>query len=71
MLTKSTQWQTVLEHLQTGNTVSNYEAFRMWNITRLGAVIEQIRKRGYCVTTTMEKSDNGNRYGRYRLGGAE
>lgn len=69
---KSTQNQTILEHLFEYNTITNMEAYDKYGITRLAARIAELRKAGYVITTTQKSGKNryGNNvvYAEYRLG---
>jgi hypothetical protein len=37
----------VLTHLKQGNTITSYEAFTNWGITRISAVIHLLKSEGY------------------------
>lgn len=55
---KMTQEQRVLRHLQEYGTITSFEAFREYGITRLSAVIYLLRKRGHNITSTNTKCVN-------------
>lgn len=58
---KGAQTKRVLEYLQSGKTLTSKQAFDKWGITRLSAIIFNLRKNGYDISMT---TDNGfNRYG--------
>ena len=61
----------VLEHLQNYGTIESMQAINLYGATRLSAIVFDLRKRGYDITTNMiEGTDrNGNdcRYARYIL----
>lgn len=62
-----TQKDTVLKHLKRYTTITPLEAFHVYGIYRLAAVIEQLRKAGLDITTKMKTAPNGSRYAEYRL----
>lgn len=41
----------VLEYLQDGNSLTNFQAFKLFGTTRLGAIIYDLRKMGYKIKT--------------------
>lgn len=61
-----TQKDTVLKHLKRYTTITPLEAFHVYGIYRLAAVIEQLRKAGLDITTKMKTAPNGSRYAEYR-----
>lgn len=70
----SGQKRRVLDYMQEFGSISSLEAFRDLGVTRLSAVIFDLRDMGYAIDT--EREHTVNRYGekrsyaRYRLGGA-
>lgn len=66
-----TKVEKVLEHLQSGKTISSMEAFELYGATRLSAIIFDLKERGHDIETVMV--DGHDRYGakvrfaRYRL----
>ena len=68
------QKKRVLDHLHMHGTITSMEAFRLYGITRLAAVVFDLRKLGYDIVT-MDVTEH-NRYGepttfaRYYLKGA-
>jgi hypothetical protein len=64
-----TQIRTVREWLEAGNTITSYEAFIKWKITRLSAVIHTlIHTYGVRISGEMELNNTTNkRYKRYKL----
>jgi len=66
-----TQTQAVLDILKSGDSISSLEAFQEFGITRLSAIIFNLRKKGYVITSDNIKTTN--RFGgtvtfsRYRL----
>ena len=72
---KSSQNQTILEHLFEYNTITSMEAYDKYGITRLAARIAELRKAGWFITTTQKSGKNryGNNvvYAEYRLGKGE
>jgi len=67
------QYQQVLEHLEKGYSISQLEATNEYGILRLGAIIFELRKAGYSISTEIiyKKNKNGNttHYAVYRLKG--
>jgi hypothetical protein len=47
------QYQQVLEHLEKGYSISQLEATQKYGILRLGAIIFNLRKAGYSISTEM------------------
>ena len=58
---KITQKKVVLNHLQSGKELSQLEATKKYGILRLGAIIFDLRKAGYIISTTIKHDPN--RYG--------
>lgn len=61
----------VLNHLKTGEEINPYDALRKYGIYRLGAIIYDLKKEGYCIATRIEyyKKPSGRKghYAVYRL----
>jgi len=53
-----TQTQAVLDWLMSGDSISSLEAFKELGITRLSAIIFNLRKKGYRITSEDEKTVN-------------
>lgn len=53
-----TQTQAVLDWLKSGDSISSYEAFKELGVTRLSAIIYRLRRKGYSITSTDEKTTN-------------
>ena len=66
---RETQEEIVLNHLREYGSITSIEAFGVYAITRLSAVIFNLREDGYDIPMTFETSKNGKRYGRYFLKG--
>lgn len=65
---KVTQDQTILNHLKSGNTITQAEAAKSYDYYRLSANIERLRKAGYDIVTHYEKnSQTTGRHARYEL----
>ena len=68
---KMSQRKVVLKHLQSGKELSQLEATRKYGILRLGAIIFNLRKEGYNISTKIKHDPNryGNtsNYGVYKL----
>lgn len=67
----STNHQTqVLNHLKTGNTLSQAEAIYHFDCYRLSAVVERLRKQGHNIVTHQESNlNNKGTHARYELNG--
>lgn len=63
-----TQKEKILEHLKKYNEITSMEAFQKYKITRVGAVIDTLRKEGYDIETKRPKKGN---YGIYVLLGTK
>lgn len=59
------QKESILNYLQSGKSLSPLEALNMFNCLRLGARISDLRKEGYNIQTTYNKT--GKRYAKYIL----
>ena len=68
---KKSHSERVLDYMNNFGSISSLEAFRDLGVTRLSAVIFNLKKAGYNITSNREKATN--RYGdttyfaRYRL----
>ena len=65
-----TQWRDVLEYLESHKGISSWEAWEVFHITRLAAVIFTLRKMGYNIISydMTGKNDYGvYTYTEYRL----
>jgi len=60
------QNQQILKHLKSGKTLTPLQALGLFDSLRLGARIENLRKAGHKIKTTMVKSGN-KRYAMYKL----
>lgn len=60
-----TQEERVLNHLRDFGSITSMQAFRLYDMTRLSAVIFNLREDGYDIPMTWEVSKSGKRYGRY------
>lgn len=65
------QYQQVLEHLEKGYSISQLEATQKYGILRLGAIIFNLRRDGYSISTEIvhKKNKNGHttNYAVYQL----
>ena len=67
-MNKTTQDQTILNHLKSGRSITSAEAVRLYNCYRLSANIERLRKAGYNIVTHYEKNSRSTgRHARYEL----
>lgn len=58
---RKSQSKVVLQHLQSGKELSQLEATEKYGILRLGAIIFNLRRDGYKITSRLEHKPN--RYG--------
>lgn len=65
---KLTQCEEVLKHIKTYGSITSYEAFVNYRITRLSGRIFELRRQGYPIVTENETAD-GTTYARYSLKG--
>jgi len=61
------QAQTVLNHLTNNRKLTSIEAIGLYGITRLAAVVHNIKKSGVDVDTTMKDGVNKTQYAEYSL----
>ncbi|WP_435337249.1 helix-turn-helix domain-containing protein [Acinetobacter sp. LH3_13] len=67
-MNKTTQDQTILNHLKSGRSITAAEAVRLYNYYRLSANIERLRKAGYDIVTHHERnSRTTGSHARYEL----
>jgi len=72
MAKQRTQGKDVLKHLEERGSITSMEAFNLYHITRLAAVVFVLRKQGYDIVTNecVGKNVYGEyRYAEYTLGG--
>jgi hypothetical protein len=65
------QCRVILNHLKSGQTITNNESMLVYHVPRLSDVILKLRRAGYEITTTMKEDGVGGRYASYRLVGAK
>ena len=62
--------QQVLQYLKTGIPLTSVGAFTKFNVTRLAAVVGQLKKQGHDIRTTLytnHQSKNKTRFAAYHL----
>ena len=67
---KNSKTEKVLKHLQSGKTLSQLQCYppSKFNTIRLGALIKELRDRGYNINTTIVKNKlTGSRHGVYSM----
>lgn len=57
----------ILKHMQAGRPISSMGAFKLYNETRLSAVIFNLKKYGYNIGDKWEESPMGEKYKLYYL----
>lgn len=71
METPMTQEKQVLKHLQLYNYITSWDAIRLYGITRLSAVIFNLRQTGYDIKThsiaVLNKSKKKTFFAKYEL----
>jgi hypothetical protein len=63
---RGSQCNTILDYLKTGKGITQIEATRLWDITRLAARVSDLRKRNYPIASVREGVGFGS-YVRYYL----
>lgn len=61
---KKPQHQVIKEYLESGNTLTTYEAFALFKITSLNQRVTDLRRKGYVIDSIPEEHD-GKNYVRY------
>ncbi len=68
---KTNKTQKVLQHLQSGKPITSMDAIDLYGATRLSAIIFNLRKRGYNITTIdrqmTDRYGNTEIYAEYRM----
>lgn len=67
MVPKRTQRDRILAYLKVHRTLTVREAVEVLNIMSAPKRIEELRKEGYPIKLDWERTENGSRYGVYRL----
>ena len=68
----TTHQQQILEHLKSGNTLTQADAIHLFNCYRLSSVIQLLRKAGHNIVTHNEKNSRSNgTHARYELQGGK
>jgi hypothetical protein len=60
------QSSAILLYLQSGHTLTAYDALRLFNCLRLAARIDDLRRDGHSIETLMVEGD-GKRWAEYKL----
>jgi hypothetical protein len=60
------QEQSILAHLERGNTITPLEALNMFGCFRLAARVRDLKDRGHAIACEKVEA-NGKRFARYRL----
>ena len=68
---KTTQTKVILQHLKSGKEITQLEATQKYGVLRLGAIIFNLRKDGYIISTKImhdpNRYGNTSNYGVYKL----
>ena len=66
----NTQLNQVLSHLKQGRSITQIDAIRLFNCSRLSAIIEKLRRQGCDIVTYNERNSSGTgTHARYELKG--
>jgi len=57
----------ILKVLESGQTLNPMQALRVLGVFRLAARIEELRKQGHTILTTIQKTSDGKEYAEYSL----
>ena len=64
-----TKKQKIKEHLESGKSITSWEAIELYNVTRLAAIIFNLKEKGWIIkTTNMSKKNNSGetiKYAKY------
>lgn len=61
------QKEILLSHFRSGGTITILQAIGLFRIYNLKARIEELRKKGHAVTTTMKTDVTGKKYAVYSM----
>lgn len=61
------QSEMILEHLQSGKTITPLESLELFGCFRLGARIHDLKKKGYWIKSEKVSLGNGKSVARYQL----
>jgi len=68
---KKTKHQKIKEHLESGKSITSWQAIQEYNVTRLASVIYYLKKEGLLIETKniTEKNSSGEtvKYAKYKL----
>jgi hypothetical protein len=67
MATKVTKSELVKKHLLKKKSITSWDAITLYKATRLSAIIFELRKRGWNITTKSIKMENDGSYAKYLL----
>lgn len=62
------QWEQILAHLKSGRTITTFQAFRLFGVTRLPDRIRDCRAKGYSIDSTMIRLPSKKRVAQYSIG---
>ena len=66
------QRNAILNHLKSGKTITSKEAFELYGVTRLSAIVHDLRNMGYAIHTIMvdgtTRFGDSTKYAKYILG---
>lgn len=71
MSTLPSQADLVLEHMQVLGSITPIEALEDYGCFRLGARIWDLKRRGHNIASELVEGNDGKRFARYSLAGAE
>jgi hypothetical protein len=59
------QREVIVKHLRDYGSISPLEARHVYGIERLASRVEELKREGYLITTTIKKDAKGKRYAEY------
>lgn len=62
-----TQTESILAHLQSGESLTPLDALNLFGCFRLAARIKELRDEGHAIDMTLEDDGGGKHYARYSL----
>ena len=66
-MTKQTRYEKILRHLKSGKSITSFQAFNLYSITRLSDIIYWLRKHGHDIADIMLTLKSGKRCKQYYL----
>ena len=65
---RKTKLRLVAEHLESGKSITSWDAINLYRVTRLSALIYELRNSGWSISTTSERNKTtGTVFSKYVL----